>query len=55
MNRALLIILVPACLVALGYVTVFRLMGMPVGYGRLAAAAALFGCGIWWLSRRGKK
>ena len=52
MNRALLIILIPALLVAAGYVFVLRLMGIAPGYPRLAFALVLFSCGIYWLSRR---
>jgi len=56
MNRALLIILIPALLVAAGYVFVLRLMGMAPGYPLLAAVALvlLFG-GIYWFSKRPRK
>lgn len=56
MNKSFLIILIPALLVAAGYVVVLRLMGIPPGYLRLSIAMALFFGGIYWLSRRsGKK
>jgi hypothetical protein len=56
MNRSILIILVPALLVAAGYVVVLRMMGVPPGYPRLALAVILFFGTIYWLSRRsGKK
>lgn len=56
MNRPILIILVPALLVAAGYVVVLRMMGVPPGYSRLAIAMILFFGGIYWLSKRsGKK
>ncbi len=56
MNRSILIILIPALLVAAGYVVVLRMMGVPPGYPRLAIAIALFFSGIYWLSKRsGKK
>jgi ABC-type spermidine/putrescine transport system permease subunit II len=56
MNRSLLIILVPALLVAIGYVVVLRMMGVSPGYPRLVVAMVLFFGGIYWLSRRsGKK
>jgi len=56
MNKSFFIILVPALLVAAGYVVVLRLMGIPPGYPRLIIAMALFFGGIYWLSRRsGKK
>jgi membrane protein DedA with SNARE-associated domain len=52
MNRALLIILIPALLVAAGYIVVLRTMGMATGYPRLIAAMALFFGVIYWLARR---
>ena len=56
MNRALYIILIPALLVASGYVVVLRLMGIAPGYTRLVIAMILFFGGIYWLSKRsGKK
>ena len=56
MNRSLLIILIPALLVAIGYVVVLRMMGFSPGYPRLIGAMALFSGGIYWLSKRsGKK
>jgi hypothetical protein len=56
MNRSLFIIMIPALLVALGYVVVLRMMGFAPGYPRLIIAMVLFFGGIYWLSRRsGKK
>jgi hypothetical protein len=55
MNRGFLIILIPAVLVALGYIVVFRYIGVTPGYGRLAGAMIVFFGGIWWLGRRNKK
>jgi len=55
MNRGFLIILIPAFLVATGYVLIFRYMGVAPGYGRLAGAMIVFFGGIWWLGRRNKK
>jgi len=56
MNKSLFIILIPALLVAAGYIVVLRLMGIPPGYPRLIGAMALFFGGIYWLARRsGKK
>jgi len=56
MNRSIWIILVPALLVALGYIIVLRMMGFAPGYPRLIVAMVLFFGGIYWLSRRsGKK
>jgi hypothetical protein len=56
MNRSILIILIPALIVAAGYVIVLRIMGFAPGYPRLIAAVVLFFGGIYWLSKRsGKK
>jgi hypothetical protein len=56
MNRSLLIILIPALIVAAGYVIVLRIMGFSPGYPRLIGAMVLFFGGIYWLSKRsGKK
>ncbi len=56
MNRSLFIILIPALLVAAGYIFVLRIMGIAPGYPRLAVAMVLFFGGMYWLSRRsGKK
>ena len=56
MNRSILIILIPALIVAAGYVIVLRIMGLAPGYPRLIGAMALFFGGIYWLSKRsGKK
>ncbi len=52
MNQALLIILVPALLVAAGYIVVLRSMGLAPGYPRLMLVTALFFGAIYWLSRR---
>jgi len=56
MNSSLFIILIPALLVAAGYIFVLRLMGIAPGYPRLIVAMVLFFGGMYWLSRRsGKK
>jgi hypothetical protein len=56
MNRSIYIILVPALLVAVGYIVVLRAMGVAPGYPRLIIAMILFFGGIYWLSKRsGKK
>jgi threonine/homoserine/homoserine lactone efflux protein len=55
MNRSILIILIPALLVAAGYVMVLRLMGLSPGYPRLIGAMVLFFGGIYWLSKRSRK
>jgi hypothetical protein len=53
MNRALLIIMIPALLVAAGYIVVLRAMGIAPGYPRLAVAVIFFLGTIYWFSRRG--
>lgn len=56
MNASIFIILIPALLVAAGYIVVLRLMGIAPGYPRLAVATVLFFGAIYRLSRRsGKK
>lgn len=55
MNRSLFIILVPAVLVALGYLVVLRYMGVSPGYPRLIGAMVLFFGAIWWLSRKSRR
>ena len=52
MNRAFLIIMIPALLVAAGYVVVLRSMGIAPGYPRLIFAMLLFFGTIYWFSRR---
>jgi ABC-type glycerol-3-phosphate transport system permease component len=52
MNRAFFIILVPALLVAIGYVVVFRSMGVSPAYWRLILPLALLGGALWWLGQR---
>jgi hypothetical protein len=52
MNRTFFIIMIPALLVAAGYVIVLRYMGFAPGYPRLIIAMALFFGAIYWLSRR---
>jgi len=55
MNRSLFIILIPALLVAVGYIIVLRMMGIAPGYPRLIVALILFFGGIYWLSRKSAK
>jgi hypothetical protein len=55
MNRSIYIILVPALLVAVGYIIVLRMMGLAPGYPRLLIAMILFFGGIYWLSKRSAK
>ena len=56
MNRSILIILIPALIVAAGYVIVLRIMGFSPGYPRLIGAMVLFFGAIYWLSKQsGKK
>ncbi len=52
MNRAFLIILIPAVLVAAGYILVLRYLGIAPGYSRLIVAIVLLCGAMYWLSRR---
>ena len=52
MNKSILIVLVPALLVAAGYVFVLRYLGFAPGYTRLVVAMVLFFGAIYWLSRK---
>jgi ABC-type spermidine/putrescine transport system permease subunit II len=54
-NRSFFIIIVPALLVAAGYIVVLRTMGFAPGYTRLIIAMTLFFGAICWLSRRSKR
>ncbi|HVH73022.1 MAG TPA: hypothetical protein VNB49_18195 [Candidatus Dormibacteraeota bacterium] len=49
MNRAFLIILVPALLVALGYVLVFRYLGLSPTYTRFIFGGVIFLVAAYWL------
>ncbi|HKD51367.1 MAG TPA: hypothetical protein VKB90_11225 [Candidatus Acidoferrum sp.] len=49
MNRAFLIILVPAILVATGYVLVFRLLGLSLLYLRFVLGGVVFLAAAYWL------
>lgn len=55
MNRAFLIILIPAILVIAGYSVVLRMMGFAPGYSRLLIAAVLVLGAICWLSRKASR
>jgi hypothetical protein len=55
MNRGFLIIIIPALLVAAGYIAIFQYLGVAPGYGRLAGAMVLFLGAIWWLGRRNRR
>jgi len=55
MNRSFLIILIPALIVAAGYIVVLQMMGIAPGYPRLFVALILFFGGIYWLSKRSTK
>ena len=55
MNRAFFIIMIPALLVAAGYIFVLRFLGFAPGYPRLIVAMVLFFGVIYWLSRRGSR
>jgi ABC-type spermidine/putrescine transport system permease subunit II len=52
MNRSYYVIMVPVLLVAVGYILVFRQMGIAPGYPRLIVAMTVFFGAIWWLGRK---
>ncbi|HYL85832.1 MAG TPA: hypothetical protein VE263_16515 [Candidatus Angelobacter sp.] len=52
MNRAIVIIFLPALLVAAGYVLVLRYFGFAPGYLRLLVVVTLFFGATYWLSRK---
>ena len=55
MNRGFLIIMIPALLVAAGYIAIFHYLGVTPGYGRLAGVLVLFFGAMCWLGRRNRK
>ena len=55
MNRAFLIVLAPATLVAIGYVVVLRQMGLKPPYGILGGMVAALVIGLCWFGRRSRK
>ena len=55
MNRAIYIIMVPVVLVAVGYILVFRAVGLAPGYVRLLVVLALFVGVAWWMVRKSAK
>jgi len=55
MNRAFLIVLAPAVVVAVGYVFVLRAMGLEPPYWKLAGIVVILGLGFWWISRLARK
>jgi MFS superfamily sulfate permease-like transporter len=50
-NRSIYIIMVPVLVVTLGYIFVFRHIGVAPGYPRLMVAMVIFFGAIWWLGR----
>ena len=44
--------MVPVLLVALGYILMFRHIGVAPGYPRLMTGVVVFFGVIWWLSRK---
>lgn len=55
MNRSLLIVFLPAVLVALGYIFVLRRLGLTPSYPRLAGAAAAFLLAVVLVRRHRRK
>jgi uncharacterized membrane protein len=52
MNRAFYIIFVPVLLVMIGYILVFRAMGLSPGYPRMAIIALALAGTLWWVSSK---
>ena len=52
MNSAFYIIFVPVLLVMLGYIVVFRSMGLSPGYPRLVIAVLVFAGALYWVGRK---
>jgi ABC-type glycerol-3-phosphate transport system permease component len=55
MNRAFLIITIPAAFVLVGYIVVLRHLGIAPGYFRLAVVGAGFLTAFWLVHRRGAR
>ena len=55
MNRAYFIILVPALLVLMGYMLVFRMIGVSLPYPVLIVPAALVAAVAGWMLKRSAK
>jgi MFS superfamily sulfate permease-like transporter len=55
MNRAFYIIFVPVLLVMIGYILVFRAMGLSLGYPRMVVAILVFTATIWWIGGKVSK
>ena len=53
MNRAVYIALIPALVVAVGYLAMFHASGISPNYPRLIGAMVMFFGAIYWLHRRG--
>lgn len=55
MNRAYFIILIPAFLVLIGYILVFRMIGIALPYPAVIAPVALLAAVVGWALRRSWK
>lgn len=55
MNRAYFIILIPALLVLIGYVLVFRMIGIALPYPAVLAPVVLLAAIVVWLLKRSIK
>ena len=55
MNRGFLMVLIPAFLVAVGCIVIFRYLGVTPGYIWQAGAMFVFFAGVWWLGGRCEK
>jgi len=54
MNRAIVIAVVPALLVATGYLVLLRTLGLGAGFWPLLVFALILAAAIWVLARRGR-
>lgn len=55
MNRAYFIIMIPALLVLIGYVLVFRMIGIALPYPAVLAPVVLLAAIVVWLLKRSIK
>jgi ABC-type glycerol-3-phosphate transport system permease component len=55
MNRAYFIIMIPALVVLIGYVLVFRMIGIALPYPAVIAPVVLLVAIVVWMVKRGMK
>jgi uncharacterized membrane protein len=52
MTRAVSLIFVPVLLAMIGYILLFRVIGLSPGYPRLAFVIIVFTTALWWLGTK---